>query len=159
MLASELERVIGNKAYTTDGEKIGKVGSLYLDDYTEEPTFVTVETGLFGTKESFVPVREARVTDEDLVVPYDKDTVKDAPNVDAGGHLSPEQERELFDYYDLTFVQRPEAAEETDRVRLRRYVVTDDRADTAPVRRERVAGQEPVADEVRVEPIDTDNRR
>jgi len=38
----------------------------------------TVQTGLFGTKESFVPLAQADLTDDGLSVPYTKDQVKDA---------------------------------------------------------------------------------
>ena len=73
----------------TDGEKIGSIGQLYADDDTGEPTWVTVKTGLFGTSQSFVPVEGARTQDDDLVVPYTKDHVKDAPRVEVDGHLTP----------------------------------------------------------------------
>lgn len=138
MLASDLERTIGEKAYTPDGDKIGEVRNVYLDDNTEEPEFVAVETGLFGTKKNFVPVRDAQITDKGLVLPYDKDMVKNAPNVEADEHMSVEQERELFDYYGLTLTERPEAVGEPRRPRLREYVVVERREDTAPGREERV---------------------
>ena len=160
MRTPELERTIGHKAYTPDGHKIGKVRGVYVDDYTEEPNFVTVETGLFGGKESFVPVREARIDDDDqLVLPYDKDTVKDAPHAEVDEHLSLEEERKLFDYYGIPFPERPGAATETDRPVLRKHVVVEEPAGGAPVREERVAGQETVTDDVRVERIDTDDDR
>jgi hypothetical protein len=159
MLTPELERTIGHKAYTPDGHKIGKVRGVYLDDYTEEPNFVTVETGLFGTKESFVPVREARIDDDELVLPYDKDTVKNAPHAEVDEHLSLEEERKLFDYYGIPFPERPDATAEPDRRVLRKHVVVEDPAGTAPVREERVAGQETVTDDVRVERVETDDDR
>uniref|UniRef100_UPI003F497DEF DUF2382 domain-containing protein n=1 Tax=Pseudarthrobacter oxydans TaxID=1671 RepID=UPI003F497DEF len=96
-LATAGGNVIGN-----DGSKIGSIGQIYADDETSEPTWVTVKTGLFGTKESFVPVREATQEGNDLVVPYTKDTVKDAPSVDPDGHLSPEEEDRLYAHYGLS---------------------------------------------------------
>ena len=42
---------------STSGDKIGSFGQIYVDDETGEPTFVTVNTGLFGLKQSFVPFR------------------------------------------------------------------------------------------------------
>ena len=84
----------------TDGAKIGSIGQLYADDETGEPTWVTVKTGLFGTSETFVPVDGARSEGEDLVVPFTKDHVKDAPRVDADGHLTPEEEDRLYTYYE-----------------------------------------------------------
>ena len=80
---SNIDTLIGQPVQGVDGEKIGDVGQIYLDDQTGKPEWATVRTGLFGTKESFVPVAEAQLTDQGLRVPYDKDTVKDAPRVDA----------------------------------------------------------------------------
>ncbi|MDP9986711.1 YsnF/AvaK domain-containing protein [Arthrobacter sp. FW306-05-C] len=90
----------GGNVVGSDGSKIGSLGQLYADDDTGEPTWVTVKTGLFGTSESFVPVEGAHEQGEDLVVPYSKEHVKDAPRVDADGHLSPEEEDRLYTYYD-----------------------------------------------------------
>ena len=65
----------------------------------------TVQTGLFGTKESFVP--QADLTDDGLSVPYTKDQVKDAPTVDVEqGHLSQDEEAELYRHYGLDYSER-----------------------------------------------------
>jgi sporulation protein YlmC with PRC-barrel domain len=86
--------------YTTEGEKIGKVGQIYLDDETNEPEWVTVATGLFGTRESFVPLADARLEGDRLVIPYDKDKIKDAPQIDAdAGQISREEEGQLYRHY------------------------------------------------------------
>ncbi|UUL76074.1 PRC and DUF2382 domain-containing protein [Pseudarthrobacter sp. Fe7] len=90
----------GGNVVGSDGSKIGSIGQLYADDDTGEPTWVTVKTGLFGTSESFVPVEGAHNQGEDLVVPFSKEHVKDAPRVDADGHLTPEEEDRLYTYYD-----------------------------------------------------------
>ncbi len=82
-----------------DGEKIGKVGQVYLEDSTGEPAWVTIKTGLFGTSESFVPLQGATVQLDEIRVPYTKDQVKDAPRVEEDGHISVEEERELYSYY------------------------------------------------------------
>ena len=84
------------------GEKIGKVSQVYLDDQTGTPEWVTVRTGLFGGKESFVPLADADLRGDDLVITTDKATVSGAPRVDEDGHLSEEQETELYRYYGLT---------------------------------------------------------
>jgi uncharacterized protein (TIGR02271 family) len=84
------------------GEKIGKVSQVYLDDQTGTPEWVTVRTGLFGGKESFVPLADADLRGDDLVITTDKATVSGAPRVDEDGLLSEEQEAELYRYYGLT---------------------------------------------------------
>src|SRR4051795_1566891 len=96
--------VIGTTAYSADGDKIGKVGQLFLDDQTGRPEFVTVNTGLFGNKETFIPVSDATFNGDRLTLPFGKDQVKDAPNVDAeGGHLDQSEEQRLYDYYGMSY--------------------------------------------------------
>jgi uncharacterized protein (TIGR02271 family) len=84
-----------------DGEKIGEIAEVYLDRETGAPEWLAVSTGLFGRKVSFVPVREASKSGDAVVVPYDKSKVKDAPNVEADGELSREEERRLYEHYAL----------------------------------------------------------
>jgi len=90
----------GGNVIGSDGDKIGSIGQLYADDDTGEPTWFTVKTGLFGTSQSFVPVEGARIDGDDLVVPYTRDHVKDAPRVETDGHLEPEEEDRLYAHYD-----------------------------------------------------------
>jgi uncharacterized protein (TIGR02271 family) len=99
----QIDQVAGSDAYGSDGSKIGSVGQVYLDDQTGQPAWVTVNTGLFGTNESFIPLSEASFSGDRLTVPYDKNKVKGAPNVAADGHLSPEEERELYAYYGVGY--------------------------------------------------------
>ena len=96
----QLNVVIGSTAVGTDG-KLGTVGEVYLDDETGRPEWATVRTGMFGTKESFVPLADADLSGSDLRFPYDKDKVKHAPHIGTDGHLSPDEEAELYRYYGI----------------------------------------------------------
>jgi uncharacterized protein (TIGR02271 family) len=96
----QISTVIGSTAVGADG-KLGTIGEVYLDDETGRPEWATVRTGMFGTKESFVPLAEADLSGSDLRLPYDKDKVKHAPQIDTDGHLSPTEEAELYRYYGL----------------------------------------------------------
>jgi uncharacterized protein (TIGR02271 family) len=96
-----LDRVIGADVYDESGNKIGSASEVYLDDESGQPEWVTVRTGLFGTKESFVPIRDADLTEDGVHVHVAKDKVKDAPKIDTDGHLSPQEEEELYRYYGL----------------------------------------------------------
>ncbi|QCU78827.1 DUF2382 domain-containing protein [Citricoccus sp. SGAir0253] len=98
-----VENLQNATVYGNDGEKIGSVGQVYLDDQTDRPTFVTVRTGLFGMNETFIPVSEATQTADGLTVPFDKAFVKDAPNIDADGSLTPEEERRIYEYYRMDY--------------------------------------------------------
>ncbi len=95
----DVSRIIGTNAVDSDGSKLGKIGQVYLDDETGRPEWATVRTGLFGTKEAFVPLAQADVAGGEIRVPFDKDKVKHAPHIDADGHLSPAEEEELYRYY------------------------------------------------------------
>jgi len=99
---NEIDRVTGATVYTSDGDKIGSANQVYLDDTTGAPQWVTVNTGLFGASESFVPLSEAVLRDDRLEVPFDKKMVKDAPRLGESGHLSQQEEHELYRYYGLS---------------------------------------------------------
>lgn len=88
---------------TGEGHKIGEAKHVFFDDMTGRPEWVTVKTGLFGTSESFVPIRDASMVEDHIEVPYAKDRIKGAPNVDvdSGGHLSESEEHRLYDYYGI----------------------------------------------------------
>ena len=96
----DIDRIRGAVAYDQSGDRIGNVGEVYLDDQTGQPMWVTVNTGFFGLRTSFVPLEGSRFEGDDrLVLAHDKDRIKDAPNVDEDGHLDRAQEDELYSYY------------------------------------------------------------
>ena len=182
----------GRTLVDQDGEKIGKIDELYYDERGGQPEWALVNTGLFGTKKTFVPIRSVSPAGEDLQVPVTKDQVKDAPRIDADQELTEQQERQLFDHYDVPYTTegsttatgapgaaagngaRTEQGEgrdrsetesdgamtrseeelhvgtterESGRVRLRKYVVTEDVQTTVPVKREEVRlEREPITD-------------
>ncbi|HSU02706.1 MAG TPA: PRC and DUF2382 domain-containing protein [Nocardioides sp.] len=178
----------GGDVVDHDGDKIGSIGQVFLDDESGTPEWVTVKTGLFGGGQSFVPLRDGEVVGDDLRVPFDKDTVKDAPRIeDEDGHLSEDEEATLYAYYgtdhgtDHGTTPRSQAGvregaghdtsgpdtdsamtrseeqlhvgtetREAGRVRLRKYVVTENVTTTVPVSREEVRlEREPITDENR----------
>ena len=103
MIGTEsIRRVLGSEVYDDEGQRVGSATEVYLDDETGRLEWVTVRTGLFGTKESFVPLHDADLTDDGLHVHVSRDRVKDAPRIDADGHLLPREERELYRYYGMS---------------------------------------------------------
>ncbi|WP_067495296.1 DUF2382 domain-containing protein [Actinoplanes sp. TFC3] len=165
---NDIARLDNADVYETDGDKIGSVGQVFLDAQSGEPEWVTVRTGLFGTKESFIPLQGARVSEDRITVAYRKDQVKDAPRIDADGPLSATEENELYTFYGLNSdnygtenyggesygradgdagdaMTRSEErlvagtrTEEAGRARLRKYVVTEEQQVNVPVTREEV---------------------
>jgi uncharacterized protein (TIGR02271 family) len=151
----------------SQGEKIGRVDELYYDERGGQPEWALVNTGLFGTKKTFVPIKGARPIGEDTEVSVTKDQVKDAPRVEADQELSEQEERQLFEHYGVPYTTEgsttaqasPRAGggtgdeamtrseeelrvgtawQERGRVRLRKYVVTEQVQQTVPVSREEV---------------------
>lgn len=166
----------GRTVLDSQGEKIGKVDELYHDQEGGQPEWVLVNTGLFGTKKTFVPIKGASPTGEDVRVPVTKDQVKAAPRVAADQELSEREERQLFEHYGVPYTTEgsttaqapPRAAagtgddamtrseeelrvgtarRERGRARLRKYVVTEQVQQTVPVSREEVrVEREPISE-------------
>ena len=84
-----------------DGKKIGKVADIYLDRNTGKPEWALVHAGIFGDRHTVVPIWGAMRSGDDLIVPYEKDFVKDVPNVATEEGLSDVDEARLAQYYGL----------------------------------------------------------
>jgi len=93
------DHYIGRNAVDPQGDKIGKVGQVYVNDETGQPDWITVNTGLFGMRESFVPLADSSFNGDDLVLPFDKAVVKDAPDVADSSHLDTDEQDQLYTYY------------------------------------------------------------
>ena len=149
-----IHRLSGRELHDRDGNKIGTVGQIW-DDGAGRPGWASVRTGLFGLNESLVPLNDAELRDDQVVVPYDKATVKDAPNVDASEDepLDPDEVDRLYQHYGLNWEDKSRTddagatatrggagdgmtrseerlnvdkqREQVARARLRKYVVTE----------------------------------
>jgi uncharacterized protein (TIGR02271 family) len=93
----------GRTLQDRNGDKIGTIDALYLDQQTDKPEWALVNTGLFGTKSSFVPLAGASPRGEDVVVQVEAQQVKDAPKMDPEQELSEQQEAELFRHYGIDY--------------------------------------------------------
>jgi uncharacterized protein (TIGR02271 family) len=85
------------------GDKLGTIDAIYLDDETGQPEWATVTSGMFIAKIAFVPLAQAQDTGDSVQVPYDKQQVKNAPSMEAGGQLSQDEEAELYRHYGLDY--------------------------------------------------------
>jgi hypothetical protein len=86
-------------AVDTEGNRIGTISKVYLDDQTGQPRWVLVETGLFGTRQSFAPIHGSRLDGELVVLAVSKDQVKDAPNINPDTNISESEQDALRQYY------------------------------------------------------------
>lgn len=94
-----IDALTGREVFGSDGRRIGKVGQIFVLEGTDQPTWLTVHTGLFGTHETFVPMEGATERGDELLVPYEKAFVNDAPRIDDASELTVEHEAELYRYY------------------------------------------------------------
>jgi uncharacterized protein (TIGR02271 family) len=164
--------VQGRTLIDRDGDKLGKVDEVYSEGDSGRPEWALVQSGLFGTKKTFVPLAGAEADGEELRVPIEKAQMKDAPHVDPDGELSEPEERRLFEHYGVPHATAGSTGRdtsgpttddamtrseeelrvgtrevETGRVRLRKYVVTEQVTRTVPVSREEVRiEREPITD-------------
>jgi uncharacterized protein (TIGR02271 family) len=93
------DNLTGLTAVDPDGDKVGKVAQIYLDDATGQPVWVTVSTGMLGTRESFAPLYNSEVRGDQLVLAVSRQLVKDAPGVENDGHLQEAEIDALYRHY------------------------------------------------------------
>jgi hypothetical protein len=99
---SALPPVIGAIATDRDGNALGTITTVYLDDATERPTWVGLSDGLHASPDEtpvIAPLTDARFTEGRLVLPVPADAVRSAPRVSRPDRLSPEEETLLRDHY------------------------------------------------------------
>ena len=95
-----LDELRGAPVFDRDGDKIGDVEEIFYDHATNKAEWIGIGTGFFGTKRVLVPVQGASTYEDGISVPYDKDQVKDSPDLDSDD-ISGETEHELYSYYGL----------------------------------------------------------
>ncbi len=91
----------GQTVYDASDQKIGKIGQIWYDDETGQPEWTTVNTGMFGNSESFMPVNGLRSKARgQLRTPYSREQVRQAPHLDpSSGHLDASEEDRLYAHY------------------------------------------------------------
>jgi sporulation protein YlmC with PRC-barrel domain len=101
-----IERLEGMEVRDPSGEKIGKVDDSYTDAQGSYLRYLAVRTGWFGIKRHMIPVDDVRVegdeNDEYLVVPYDKDRLKEAPTFERDDEFTRRHESEIYGHYGRT---------------------------------------------------------
>ena len=95
-------------AYDNNGDKVGDVNEVFVDDDSGQPTFVDVNHGLFGMGNSLVPLRGHSVEGTTLTLPFAKDRIKGAPDFAADKPLTPEQQSEIYQHYGIAGAARGE---------------------------------------------------
>jgi hypothetical protein len=155
------------------GEKLGSLTEIYLDSQDSRPAWAGVKRGLLGGGETIVPLRGVEEADGDLRLPYEREHVEGAPDIDPEVQLSTDQEEALEAHFGRDWA--PASDKETDdamtrseeevsfgtrsvkraeRVRLKKVVVTDEVTQTVPVRKEKIRLETDPPPEGRIESVE-----
>ena len=100
-MGKNIKDLFNATAYDKNGEKLGDVNEVFVDDQSGQPTFVEVNHGLFGMNFSLVPLRGHDFSGDDLKLGFSKDRIKDAPDFDSDKPLTPEAQSDIFKHYGL----------------------------------------------------------
>jgi hypothetical protein len=97
-----LDRLEGMEVRDPSGDKIGKVDDSYTDSGGTYLRYVAVKTGLFGTKRHMIPVDDIRFEEDHLVVPYDKDHLREGPTFERDEDFTRAHESRVYGHYGRT---------------------------------------------------------
>ena len=117
----------GRDVVGPDGERLGAVDLIFLDEATRVPEWVLVRLD-DGT--AFVPLAGASVEERSIRVAQARERVEAAPAVEVGDTLSVADEKRLYEHYGLDYSREesstllPEGGhvEAEERPRLRKYI-------------------------------------
>src|SRR5918994_5708825 len=103
------DQYAGYTVQDPNGEKIGKVDDLFLDE-NDQPDYFGVKMGFLGTSSTLIPV-DITTTDRErgiIEVSQLKSIVQDGPAFDNDREITPEYENEVRSYYGLSAVTSTE---------------------------------------------------
>jgi uncharacterized protein (TIGR02271 family) len=100
-----LDAMRGAPVYDAAGDKIGTVDEVFYDEDTQQPEWLGIGTGFFGTKRVLVPLSGAEQADDGLRVPYSKDQVKNSPDIDSD-EISQDTEYRLAQHYGVGYSEQ-----------------------------------------------------
>lgn len=126
---NRIEDLANATAFDVDGDKVGGVKDVYVNDTTGQPDFVSVNHGLFGGGDSIVPLRGHTLRDGELHLAFPKERIDNAPNLDEDGHLTNEDQEAFYRHYGLEGTQDVTTYETDARHAAPAAGVATDRAD------------------------------
>jgi hypothetical protein len=104
----------GQEVLDRDGERIGKLDTVFTDSDDGAASLATVKSGLVSKHVALVPLAGASFGRSHLRVPYPKDLVESAPSAGADGRVTRADELLVARHYG---VQPPERDAADDDVR------------------------------------------
>jgi uncharacterized protein (TIGR02271 family) len=100
------DQYVDYTVYDRDGDKIGKVDDLFVDE-TDQPEYIGVKMGFLGMSSTLIPWELCRVDEGDrrIEVSVDKETAKNGPSFDDDEEITPDYEERVYSHYGLQRAQ------------------------------------------------------
>jgi sporulation protein YlmC with PRC-barrel domain len=93
------DQLLDAAIFDIEGERVGTVTDVYVDESTGRPEWLLLDTGFFG-RGIHVPAHRLDPLEGGYRLPYARDVISSSPEVDAGSdQLGEVDERELHAYY------------------------------------------------------------
>lgn len=90
---------IGSRVDDINGVAIGRLEDVWIDPATGEPRWLLVKEGRFGGRSTLVPFDDAVPGDGHVWIPYERDVVREAPQVEPAVPLTQQVEMTLRNHY------------------------------------------------------------
>jgi uncharacterized protein (TIGR02271 family) len=106
---NEYERLIGYDIEDTNGNKVGKVETVW-EDRTGQPAYLGVRTGWLGLgKIHVIPAHYATYSErrQRIRLPFEEDVIKNAPEFDAESEFTESGEERLYEYFQGRGMETP----------------------------------------------------
>src|SRR5215211_116009 len=107
----------GRTVCDRDGDELGTLSALYLDNETRLPAWAGVKRGRLRKSETIVPLGDATEVGDALQIPYDRAQFDDAPDIDHDVALTGSEEE--------VSVKR-KAVNRAERVRLKILIIHEE---------------------------------
>jgi hypothetical protein len=93
-----------------DDEPVGEIEAIYLDRTSSQPEWALVQTGLFGSARTFVPLADAAQRGDTVQIPQETSVVRQAPRLELDAELSEEDEARLYAHYGIAYTTEESAS-------------------------------------------------
>jgi hypothetical protein len=90
---------VDRRAMDNHGDLIGVVVDVYEDPSSHRPAWLAISTGFFGTRIAVVPLRDASLLGDDVVIGHSRHAITSAPHVDVVVTIEPSQQQALVEHY------------------------------------------------------------
>jgi uncharacterized protein (TIGR02271 family) len=96
------DRYADYTVYDRDGDKIGKVDDIFVDE-NDQPEYIGVKMGILGLSSTLIPWELCRIDERErrIEVSVDKETVKNGPTFDDDEEITPDLEERVRSHYGL----------------------------------------------------------